>query len=127
MLCTCFCWSRGVSSHECLVLGGCRRKIISSTFCSLKSQDNERNLELRAKNEQIQELKAMITRLTANNNDMLALLTQKVGLEDSLKVAKSANQELLKKLTEETKKTINLSTKLSSAEQEIQRLRIVVK
>ncbi|TRY71631.1 hypothetical protein TCAL_14872 [Tigriopus californicus] len=93
----------------------------------VSSQNHEISLELRAKNEQIQELKAMITRLTANNNDMLALLTQKVGLEDSLKVAKSANQELLKKLTDETKKTINLSTKLSSAEQEIQRLRIVVK
>eukprot|EP00095_Tigriopus_kingsejongensis_P011310 maker-scaffold14_size734282-snap-gene-6.30 protein:Tk11310 transcript:maker-scaffold14_size734282-snap-gene-6.30-mRNA-1 annotation:"family transcriptional regulator" len=87
------------------------------------------NLEdlLKVKNDQIQELKSMISRLTANNSDMLALLTQKVGLEDSLKVAKTANEELLRKLTTETKKSINLATKLSTAEQEIQRLRIVVK
>ena len=87
----------------------------------------ESELANQEKDKRIAELKEIVARLTANNNDMLALLTQKVGLEDSLKLAKKANEELLNRVSEETKKNSSLNSKVEASEEEIQRLRKLIR
>ena len=44
----------------------------------------------------LEDMKAIVARLTANNNDMLAILSTKVRLEESLKTVETANRKLLK-------------------------------
>ena len=91
-----------------------------------KNALKESELAGQEKDHKIAELKEIVARLTANNNDMLALLTQKVGLEDNLKMAKAANEELVHRLNAETQKNETLSTKVDNNEDEIKRLRKVI-
>ena len=101
-------------------------KIIFRHLMDAKEALKESESANQAKDQKIAELKEIVARLTTNNNDMLALLTQKVGLEDSLKLAKTANEELLHKLSLETEKNSTLNKKVEANEAEIQRLRTLI-
>ena len=47
------------------------------------------------KDEKIEDMKAIVARLTGTNNDMLAILTTKVRIEESYKVLEMANKKLI--------------------------------
>jgi hypothetical protein len=48
------------------------------------------------KDEKINDMKAIVARLTGTNNDMLGILSTKVRLEESLKALETANMKLMK-------------------------------
>ena len=48
------------------------------------------------KDEKINDMKAIIARLTGTNNDMLGILSTKVRLEETLKALETANRKLMK-------------------------------
>ena len=50
---------------------------------------------LREKDEKIEDMKTIVGRLTATNNEMLAILSTKVRLEESVKSLESANRKLI--------------------------------
>ena len=56
---------------------------------------------IREKDKKNEDMKLIVGRLTGTNNDMLAILSSKVRLEESLKTVETANRKLLqvKKLT----------------------------
>ena len=53
------------------------------------------------KDEKIEDMKAIVARLTGTNNDMLAILTTKVCIEESYKVLEMANKKLIQELKNE--------------------------
>ena len=50
---------------------------------------------LREKDEKIEDMKTIVGRLTGTNNEMLAILSTKVRLEESVKSLESANRKLI--------------------------------
>ena len=61
----------------------------------LRKQSLTKDAAIREKDEKLEDMKARVARLTANNNDMLAILSTKVRLEESLKSTEMANRKLL--------------------------------
>ena len=50
---------------------------------------------IRQKDKKNEDMKLIVGRLTGTNNDMLAILSSKVRLEESLKTVETANRKLL--------------------------------
>ena len=50
---------------------------------------------IREKDKKNEDMKLIVGRLTGTNNDMLAILSSKVRLEESLKTVETANRKLL--------------------------------
>lgn len=81
---------------------------------------------LREKDLTIEDLKAIVSRLTTNNSDMLAILTTKVRLEETLKTVEAANRKLMTDLAEERRNKASLEVQLSAVKREVVQLRNII-
>ena len=70
------------------------------------------------KDAKLAESQEVIDRLATNNNDMLALLTSKADLEESLATAHAHNKKLSAQLEAEKAKRRQLQTELVKAQKE---------
>ena len=50
---------------------------------------------IRERDEKLEDMRTIVVRLTETNNDMLAILSTKVRLEESFKSVETANRKLL--------------------------------
>ena len=78
------------------------------------------------KDAKLAESQEVINRLATNNNDMLALLTSKADLEESLAAAQAFNRKLSSQLEDEKTKRKQLQTELVKAQKESAHLSQVV-
>ena len=62
---------------------------------TLHNQSLVKDAVIREKDEKLNDMKVIVGRLTGTNNDMLAILSSKVRLEESLKTVETANRKLL--------------------------------
>ena len=93
-----------------------------------KGKDVIKNLETKidSKDKEIKELKYALSRLTANNNEMLALLTHKVNVEESINEIKKENEQIKKQLTFEKQRNTVLASKIKTSETEASRLEKII-
>ena len=63
---------------------------------NLNKQSSGKDALICEKEEKINDMKAIIARLTGTNNDMLGILSSKVRLEETLKALETANRKLMK-------------------------------
>ena len=82
--------------------------------------------ELHHRDEKISNLKLIISRLTANNNDMLAILSTKASIEDSAKLLESENLRLSRNLEFHRQKNAQLENKVRQNENEAGRMHRII-
>ena len=71
------------------------KKKLESIIEKVNNQSTQKDNLLREKDEKIEDMKTIVGRLTATNNEMLAILSTKVRLEESVKSLESANRKLI--------------------------------
>ena len=71
------------------------KKKLESIIEKVNNQSTQKDTLLREKDEKIEDMKTIVGRLTATNNEMLAILSTKVRLEESVKSLESANRKLI--------------------------------
>lgn len=84
------------------------------------SKDTVNSLEA-----QVGDLKKIISRLTRNNGDLLAIVSEKINYEDIIADLEKKKSLLSKQVNEEKIRTSSLETKLHSAEAEAAQLRSI--
>ena len=62
---------------------------------TISNQSTQKDVLIRERDEKLVDMKTIVARLTGTNNDMLAILSTKVRLEESLKSLESANRKLM--------------------------------
>ena len=93
-------------------------KDLRTQLSKLNKQFANYELDNAQKDQKIADCKSVISRLTTNNNDMLALLTNKADVEESLKLAQSSISKLTKQLSQEQNMRFQAEQKLIKAQQE---------
>lgn len=71
------------------------KKKLESIIEKVNNQSIQKDTLLREKDEKIEDMKTIVGRLTGTNNEMLAILSTKVRLEESVKSLESANRKLI--------------------------------
>ena len=71
------------------------KKKLESIIEKVNNQSIQKDTLLREKDEKIEDMKTIVGRLTGTNNEMLAILSTKVRLEESVKSLESANRKLM--------------------------------
>ena len=71
------------------------KKKLESIIEKVNNQSTQKDTLLREKDEKIEDMKTIVGRLTGTNNEMLAILSTKVRLEESVKSLESANRKLI--------------------------------
>ena len=69
---------------------------LGATIQRLNKQSSGKDALICEKDEKINDMKAIVARLTGTNNDMLGILSTKVRLEETLKSLETANRKLIK-------------------------------
>ena len=71
------------------------KKKLESMIETISNQSTQKDVLIRERDEKLVDMKTIVARLTGTNNDMLAILSTKVRLEESLKSLESANRKLM--------------------------------
>ena len=61
----------------------------------IRSQLKQKELLIQERDDKLDDMKTIVGRLTGTNNELLAILSTKVRLEESLKSLESANRKLI--------------------------------
>jgi len=100
--------------------------MIFSALSELEHRLADSESELHGQDKNISNLKLIISRLTANNNDMLAILSTKASIEDSAKLLESENLRLIRDLEFHQQKNAQLENKVRQNEHEAGRMHRII-
>ena len=68
---------------------------LESIIEKTSNQLTQKDTTIRERDEKLEDMKTIVSRLTGTNNELLAILSTKVRLEESLKSLESANRKLI--------------------------------
>ena len=68
---------------------------LESVIEKTSNQITQKDAIIRERDEKLEDMKTIVSRLTGTNNELLAILSTKVRLEESLKSLESANRKLI--------------------------------